>query len=365
MSDLTIRSLGIERPGAMYFFSYDEGPVPDGHFRVQTLYTGFSAGTELTLLKGSNPYLHARWDDQFCAFLPDEPTIRYPMPFLGYMEAARVTESRTPVVRPGEVVAMAYGHKTAHTANTRNEFFIPVPPAIDPLAGIYIAQMGPICANGLLHAGEDLAGPDVRTLGDGVRGRNVLVNGAGIVGMITALFARLHGAAGLVVADRSAYRRGIAVSMGFDAVDECDAWRFVKERWTHAGGDRGADIVFQCRADSASLHSALRALRPQGSVIDLAFYQGGANDLRLGEEFHHNGLNIRCAQIGRVPRRLSFAWNRRRLAQETIELLRIEGHAIRNHLMSDVVPFESAPALLAELVTKRRDFMQIVFRVSE
>ena len=26
--------------------------------------------------------------------------------------------------------------------------------------------------------------------------------------------------------------------------------------------------------------------------------------LRLGEEFHHNGLSIRCAQIGRVPRGL-------------------------------------------------------------
>ncbi len=54
-----------------------------------------------------------------------------------------------------------------------------------------------------------------------------------------------------------------------------------------------------------SLHTALKALRPQGTAIDLAFYQGGADALRLGEEFHHNGLSIRCAQINRVPRGLA------------------------------------------------------------
>ena len=55
---------------------------------------------------------------------------------------------------------------------------------------------------------------------------------------------------------------------------------------------------------------ALRSLRPQGTVVDLAFYQGGADAVRLGEEFHHNGLAIRCAQIGRVPRGQAHLWDR-------------------------------------------------------
>ena len=53
-------------------------------------------------------------------------------------------------------------------------------------------------------------------------------------------------------------------------------------------------------------------------MVDLAFYQGGAPDLALGEEFHHNGLTIRCAQIGRVPRGTAHLWDRRRLAAETV-----------------------------------------------
>jgi Zinc-binding dehydrogenase len=358
-----VRSLGVERLGKMYFHHYEEGPLENGRFRVNTLFTGFSAGTELTFVKGSNPYLSARWDEQLCAFSPDEPGTRYPLPFLGYMEVARVSGSRTSVVSEGELVAMTYGHKTGHTADPRHEFFVPLPHDFDPVLGIFVAQMGPICANGLLHAAAELVGVDVRSLGDGVSGRNVLVIGAGMIGLLTALFSRRCGASGILVADPSPFRRERAQALGFAAADEAQAWRQCKERWSHGGQERGADIAFQCRARSASLHSALRALRPQGSVIDLAFYQDGANELRLGEEFHHNGLSIRSAQIGRVPRGLAFAWSRHRLALETIALLRANGQLVRDYLITHLMPLEEAPALIADLLAHRRDFLQIVFRI--
>jgi NADPH:quinone reductase-like Zn-dependent oxidoreductase len=360
----TIRSLGVERPGRMFFFEYEEGPPQQGQFRLKTLFTGFSAGTELTFVKGSNPYLSVRWDDRYGVFVPGEASARYPVPFLGYMEVGRVLESRTPAVREGDLVAMAYGHKTGHTADAAQEFFLPLPSGLDPLLGIYVAQMGPICANGLLHAATDLVGADVRDLSDGVRGRNVLVMGAGVVGLLTALFCRRCRAAEVLVADPAPYRRAKAEAMGLGAIDERDAWREVKSRWSHSGADRGADVVLQCRANAASLHEALRALRPQGTVIDLAFYQGGSEALRLGEEFHHNGLAIRCAQIGRVPRGLSFTWNRQRLARETAALLQADGDLVREHMIGDVVPFDEAPAFLADLVERRRDFVQIVFQVA-
>src|SRR5215210_1353265 len=327
----------------MFFYSYEEGPPSDGQFRVETLFTGFSAGTELTFVKGSNPYLNARWDARYGLFLPGEAGIQYPVPFLVYMEVGRVTQSLTTAVRDRDLVAMTYGHKTGHTANAGEELFLALAPEIDPLLGIYVAQMGPICANGLLHAAAELVGTDLRDLGDGVRGRNVLVIGAGVVGLLTALFCRYCQAADLLVIDPSPYRRSKAEAMGFAASDEHEMWRVAKERWNHGGGDRGADIALQCRANAASLHEGLRALRPQGTVIDLAFYQGGAEALRLGEEFHHNGLTIRAAQIGRVPRGLGFAWNRHRLARETVALLQAESRPILDHVISDMVPLDAAP----------------------
>jgi threonine dehydrogenase-like Zn-dependent dehydrogenase len=100
--------------------------------------------------------------------------------------------------------------------------------------------------------------------------------------------------------------------------------------------------------------------RPQATVVDLAFYQGGAAELRLGAEFHHNGLGIRCAQIGRVPRGLAHTWDRERLSAETIDLLHADGTAIRKHLVTAVIPFQDAPEFFANLATGRRHELQAI-----
>lgn len=81
MSEMrTVRSLGVERPGQLFFFSYEESPPEQGQFRVSTLFTGFSAGTELTFVKGSNPYLSARWttDTAFLSRARRALGIRFP-----------------------------------------------------------------------------------------------------------------------------------------------------------------------------------------------------------------------------------------------------------------------------------------------
>ena len=360
-----IRSLGIEAPGKAYLFDYEEGPPGDGKVRLETLYTGFSAGTELTFMKNTNPYFHSRFDGNRGVFLENEPDLHYPVPFLGYMEVARVSESQAAGFQPGDVVAGTYGHKSGHTADPFHDVLVPLPDGIDPILGVFAAQMGPIAANGILHADADLLGNNVPSFGAGIAGRHVIIVGAGTVGLMTALFAQRAGALGIIVADPSEFRRKKAEAMGFTAMTEHDAWQHAKARWHNGSGDRGADIVFQTRAHAESLHIALKALRPQGTIIDLAFYQGGADRLRLGEEFHHNGLNIRCAQINRVPRGLSGQWDRRRLAHETMSLLKSHGGIIRDQMITHIVPLEDGPDFLADLVTNRPEFMQIVFKVHE
>ncbi len=127
---------------------------------------------------------------------------------LGYLEVAQVGDSRTPVVSRGALVAMAYGHRGRYLGNPLVDRVVPLPDDLDPLLGIYVAHMGPICANGLLHAAAELHGADVRTLADGVLGRRVAVTSAGVVGLLTAAFARRHGAASVVVIDPTAQRQG-------------------------------------------------------------------------------------------------------------------------------------------------------------
>jgi threonine dehydrogenase-like Zn-dependent dehydrogenase len=360
-----VRSLGVAEPGRLAMYSWDEPEPADGEFHVETLYSGVSAGTELTFLKGTNPYMHASWDAEFGVFCEGAPALHYPLRKFGYMEVGRVVDSRCEAVAAGDVVAMAYGHKTGHTADAAAERFVTLPADLDPVLGIYVAQMGPICANGLLYAAADLLGPTAVELGDGVRGRQVLVIGAGVVGLLTALFARLHGAAEIAVLDVTEQRLRAAEALGLESLSDADgrAWRRLKSRWRHGPGDRGADVVFQCRGQAAALATGLRAIRPQGTVIDLAFYQGGAPELRLGEEFHHNGLSLRCAQIARVPRGLAHLWDRQRLATETIALLRAYGDLIREHVITDMVALDDAVTVINELAQRRRHAIQVVLKV--
>lgn len=355
----TDRAIVVCAPGEAVV---QEVPAGDGPVRLATVCSGVSAGTELSFLTGTNPALHAHHDPELGLFRTDLPATGYPVTRIGYMEVARVIESDAPGVAPGALVAAAYGHRTGCRVDPLVERVVVLPHDLDPLLGIYVAHMGPICANGLLHAAADLCGTDVRTLGDGVRGRRVVVVGGGVVGLLTGLFAHRHGAADVVLLDPTPERRAAAVGLGLEALDpeRADPAVVLKTRWRHGPGDRGADVVFQCRGRTAALATALRLLRPQGTVVDLAFYSDDGSPLRLGAEFHHNGLVIHCAQIGRVPRGTAHAWDRERLSTETIDLLQAEGTVVRKHMITDVVPFADGPALLHDLAARRRHVVQAV-----
>ena len=353
MTGRPIRSIGVPAPGRPGILEDVEPEPGPGQAWVRTEWSGISAGTEVALVRGTDPHHQVGWDPDLRAFGGGAPAAGYPIRALGYMEVARVVESRTDSLAEGALVAMSYGHRTGRCADPATMPVVPVPDDLDPLLGVYLAQMGPICVNGLLHAAAAVAGP-AAGIADGVRDRFVLVTGAGVIGLLSALLAVQHGAAEVLVVDPSPSRRAVAVALGLPAsTDAEDAWLEVKRRWRHSPGDAGADVVLQCRGHDEALATGLKALRPQGVVVDLGFYQGGAGRVRLGEEFHHNGLSVVCAQIGRVPRGMAPAWPRSALAAATLDLLRHRGGEIRAHLVTDVVPFEQGPRLLADLAERR------------
>ena len=106
----------------------------------------------------------------------------------------------------------------------------------------------------------------------------MLVTGGGAIGLLVGLMARVHGAADVVVLDPTPERRAAAEGLGLRAVDDSPrrGAGTLKVGWRHGAGDHGADVVFQCRGQASALATALRCLRPQGTVVDLAFYTGGA-----------------------------------------------------------------------------------------
>jgi len=360
------RRLAVTAPGRLEFVDDELPEPPDGTLLLRTEATGLSAGTELAFVKGEHPALHSGMDTELGLFQPGVAGPGYPVLRLGYMEVARVQLSRTPAFAAGDLVAAAYGHATAHVSDPVHEHVVPLPSDFDPLLGVFVAHFGPICANGLLHAAADATRGAVSGLADGVVGRRVAVVGGGPIGLLTGVFAAAHGAAEVVVIDADGRRRGAADELGLGSLPlDGDPGRTLKVRWRHGPADHGADVVFQCRGRSEALATALRVARPQATVVDMAFYTGGADQVRLGEEFHHNGLTLRCAQIGRVPRGLSATWDRHRLSVETLQLLHGRGEDIRRVLVTDVVPLAEAPALLAGIAAHRKHVLTAVFTATD
>ena len=59
----------------------DEAPkvLPKDGVRLRTLFSGISAGTELTAYRGSNPYLAKRWDESLRLFVDGTASREYPL----------------------------------------------------------------------------------------------------------------------------------------------------------------------------------------------------------------------------------------------------------------------------------------------
>jgi threonine dehydrogenase-like Zn-dependent dehydrogenase len=79
-------------------------------------------------------------------------------------------------------------------------------------------------------------------------------------------------------------------------------------------------------------------------VVAAGFYQGGAANVRLGEEFHHNRLSL-IASIGAwgAPDRHAPLWHRRRVMGTATRLLYTDQVSV-DGLLGRAFTFEDAPA---------------------
>jgi (R,R)-butanediol dehydrogenase / meso-butanediol dehydrogenase / diacetyl reductase len=117
-------------------------------------------------------------------------------------------------------------------------------------------------------------------------GGTAAVFGAGPIGLVTAAALTAAGAGQVIVVEPAAARKAKARSGGADAVldptstDVGDAIRDLT-------GGAGADVAFECAGIDAVLASAIGAVRPGGTVVNVAIWghvpQVAMNDLVLSE----------------------------------------------------------------------------------
>jgi 2-desacetyl-2-hydroxyethyl bacteriochlorophyllide A dehydrogenase len=302
--------LNVEAPRKIGLAEYAERPLAHNEVRLRTLHSGISAGTELTLFRGSNPYLAKAWDNERRIFVPSNNSWTYPMGSIGYEEVGEVVEIGPGVedVAIGDVVWGTWGHKSTHIGTAEWARPRRMPKGGDPLQGIF-SQIGAIALNAIIDA-------DIHI------GETVAIFGQGAPGLMVTQLAKASGAT-VVAVDKFASRVEMSRANGADTAlngSELDAPARIKE----LTGNVGADVSIEITGHAGALHDAIRATAYNSRVVVSGFFQGEAKGLMLGEEFHHNRIDLVCSQISGVNPKLDHRWNRMRLDQ-TIMRLQAEG----------------------------------------
>ncbi|RME85290.1 MAG: hypothetical protein D6775_03205 [Caldilineae bacterium] len=332
--------LQLIAPRRVELVPYHEAPLQPHQVRAQALLSGISHGTELNLYRGTAPFADKTFDPDLRLFLPRQEA---PTPTaLGYEWVGRVSEVGEAVTtfRPGDLVHLLLPHRQTQTFDPDDVPFhthvVPLPSALRPEDAIFLALAG--VALQAVH--------DARIkVGD-----RVAVFGLGVIGLFVVQLARLNGAAWIDAVDLYPLRRELAIRFGADRVLDPSA-HDVGYEIKRASPHRGADVAIEVSGHDAALHEAIRSVRMGGSVVAAGFYQGGASNLRLGEEWHHNRITMVSSMAAwGCPHRDHPLWDRTRI-HETVVALLAAGRLQTEGMLTHRIPFEEA-ATAYELIDR-------------
>lgn len=328
----------------------DEQPLLPGSVRVRTWYSGISAGTELTAYRGSNPYLARHWDPARRLFVDGDPTFAYPIQGWGYSEVGEVVEVADdvadwgggPVI--GDVVHGIWGHRSdavLPAAVVRDQVWT----AAEAISGTF-ARAGSIALNAVLAADTRL-------------GARVAVFGQGVIGLLATRLATLAGA-DVIAVDLLPVRLEAARLLGARQVVHADVPEGAGAAIRSWATD-GVDVAIELSGNARALHEATRAVVVDGTVVAAGFYQGGAEPLRLGEEFHHNRIRIVASQVAGTPVALGRRWDQARLVRTFMDQVRRGNVPVRS-LVTDVVGAADVASVFERLDHGDPDILQAVLR---
>lgn len=119
-----------------------------------------------------------------------------------------------------------------------------------------------------------------------VSGENVLVSGAGTIGLITAMWLRASGASRVLLADVDERKLKFAQGLGFDSVI-CLQTEVLLRRIQELTDGEGVCCAFECVGIAASLENCLEAAEVSGTVVVVG---NPAGDMVLSQKCYWNIL---------------------------------------------------------------------------
>lgn len=328
-----MKALVLNSPHELGFEDTPDAPLGPDEVRITTLFSGISAGTELTQYRGTSPFMHRQFDEALRMFVDsDARNSPYPVRTLGYEEVGDIVDVGRSVsdLQIGQRVYGTWNHRTHHVATADYARERLMPEGADPRIGIF-SHIGAVALNGVHDARIRI-------------GDTAAVFGLGVLGQIVAQAARASGAR-VIGVDPDPARRAMAESLGaHQTVDAVGAAEAIKA----LTGGRGADVCIEVSGAAAALAEAIRAVTYSSRVVAMGFFQGEVTGLRLGEEFHHNRVELVCSQISGTAPEAMHRWSKPRLWRTAIELQH-DGTLELLPLITHTAPFTDAPALFARL----------------
>lgn len=309
------RSLVLEGPRNLRLQADDTPALGTRDVHLRAVLSGISHGTELNLYRGTSGFTDQVFDRELRSFVAPEPArSTYPAP-LGYELVGVVAETGAEVdeLSAGDLVHAGVPHREEAVLDLDAALNATYPlvrlPAGMPQERWLFVSLGMVALVAVHDAGIKV-------------GDHVAVFGLGAIGLLTVQLARMAGAARITGVDLVPARRELARDIGADAVlDPREAGEGIGPAIKRAGR-RGVDVAVETSGSTAALQGAVAAAGLGARVVTVGFYQGGAPELRLGEEWHHNRLEM-VSSMGAwgAPHRAFPAWDRRRVARTVVDLL--------------------------------------------
>jgi threonine dehydrogenase-like Zn-dependent dehydrogenase len=153
------------------------------------------------------------------------------------------------------------------------------------------------------------------------------------------------GAEKVLAVDLLANRREWAARHGADYVLDPGAGDVALEVHRLLGGS-GVDVAIELAGVYPALQTAIRCVRIGGTVCAAGFYQGPAQPLWLGREFHHNRVTMIVPHgcgWGTPPRDYP-RWDEQRAYDAIVSMMR-QGKLTAPGLIQPLVQLEDGPEL--------------------
>jgi L-iditol 2-dehydrogenase/threonine 3-dehydrogenase len=135
---------------------------------------------------------------------------------------------------------------------TEAEKLVVLPDSFTPEQGAFVEPVA-VSAHASGRAGD-------------LKGRNVVVLGAGPIGNFIAQAARCRGAKSVLITDLSDERLAIARRVGIDAVSKAGEER-LGDAVDRVFGDEGFDVAFEAAGNEAAMDQAITTIGKGGTIV--------------------------------------------------------------------------------------------------